>query len=181
MDYWAILWAVLLVIALGVSWFSQLLGLPGNWFIVGLTLLYTLLDVGKVGRLGIEWPVVVLIAALALLGEIVELIAGAYGVKRAGGSRRGAILALVGSLVGGVVGIFVGVPIPVVGSIVAAVLFAGLGALVGAFVGEQWKGRDVNESLTIGTAAFFGRLFGTLGKVLLGSMMVAMVVAALLL
>ena len=125
----------------------------------------------------------VLVVVLALLGELVELVAAAYGVKRAGGSRRGAILALVGSLIGGVVGIFVGgiIPIPVVGSIAGAVLCAGIGALVGAFLGEQWKGRNLDDSLTIGTAAFFGRIFGTLGKVLIGSMMVAVVVAALLL
>ncbi len=76
-------------------------------------------------------------------------------------------------------GIFVGVPVPVVGSIIAAVLFAGLGALIGAVIGERWKGRNFDDSLTIGWAAFFGRLLGTLGKVLIGSTMVAIIVAAL--
>jgi uncharacterized protein YqgC (DUF456 family) len=115
---------------------------------------------------------------LAALGELVEFAAGAVGAAKAGGSRRGAALALVGSLMGGLFGLFVALPVPLVGPIIGALLFGGLGALGGAVLGEQWKGRDLDESLRIGHAAFWGRLFGTLGKVLAGAVMIAVLLVA---
>ena len=85
------------------------------------------------------------------------------------------MLALVGSLVGGVVGMVVGVPIPIIGSLAAAPIFGGLGAMVGAMLGESWLGRDFESSLEIGKAAFVGRMLGTLGKLIVGSVMVVVV------
>ncbi len=76
-------------------------------------------------------------------------------------------------------GIFLGIPIPVLGPIVGALLCAGSGDLVGAMIGEVWAGRTLGESWQIGKVAFWGRLFGTLGKILIGSVMVAVVLAAL--
>ncbi len=102
-------------------------------------------------------------------------------MNRAGGSRRSAVLALVGSLAGGATGVLVGVPIPLVGPLVAAVLFAGLGALAGAMLGESWKGRSLDQSVRVGKAAFWGRLFGTLAKTLIGAVMVVVALAALVL
>ncbi len=58
----------------------------------------------------IGWKVVVALVVLAMLGEILELLAAAGGTARAGGSRRGAALALVGSIIGGLLGVFIGVP-----------------------------------------------------------------------
>ena len=77
------------------------------------------------------------LAALALLGDIIEFLAGALGVKRKGGSKRGALFAIIGSFAGGLVGIFVGIPVPIVGPIIVAFLFASLGALAGAGGGPQ--------------------------------------------
>jgi hypothetical protein len=118
------------------------------------------------------------LVVLAAFGEMIELAAGALGAAQAGGSKRGAFLALLGSMTGGIVGIFVGLPIPLVGPILAAVLFAGLGALGGAVLGETWKGRDWDQSWRAGKGAFWGRLLGTLGKILVGSVMVAVTLAA---
>ena len=174
MDY---VWAVLLVVGSLVCWVLNLIGLPGNWFAVGLCALYAPFG-PSVGRPDMGWTVVIVLAVLALVGEIVELLTAAVGTKQAGGSKRGAVLSLVGSVVGGIVGMFVGVPIPVVGPLIGAVLFAGAGALAGAVLGEQWKGRPMDESLRIGNAAFWGRLLGTLGKTLLGAVMVALTLAA---
>ena len=61
---------------------------------------------------------------MAAAGEAVELAAGSLGVAKAGGSKRGAVLALLGSLLGGVVGLFVGLPIPIVGPLLAGVAMA---------------------------------------------------------
>jgi len=116
---------------------------------------------------------------LAVAGEVVEFLAGALGATRAGGSRRGAVMALGGSLAGGVFGMFAALPIPLVGPLVGAVLFGALGALAGAVLGEQWKGKDLDESLRVGHAAFWGRLLGTLGKALVGAVMVLVVLVTL--
>jgi hypothetical protein len=102
-------------------------------------------------------------------------------MAKAGGSRHGAVLALIGSMIGAVAGVAIGLPIPLVGPLVAALVFGGLGALGGAMIGEQWKGRQLDMSWQIGKAAFWGRLLGTTGKLIIGSVIVAVVAVALVL
>jgi uncharacterized protein YqgC (DUF456 family) len=175
-DY---VWGVLLVLSTLVCWFLNLVGMPGNWFAVGLCALYAHFG-PAVDRMDVGWTTVIVLAVLALVGELVELLAAAVGAKQAGGSKRGAFLSLIGSIVGGIAGMFIGVPIPVIGPLLGALLFAGAGALAGAVLGEQWKGRPMDESLRVGNAAFWGRIFGTLGKTLVGAVMVAVILAAVL-
>lgn len=167
-----------LVLALGVAWFAQLLGLPGNWLIVLAAAAYAWLF-PEDSPLAISWHVVLALAALAVIGELAELAASAMGVAKAGGSRRGVVLAILGSIVGSVVGVIVGLPIPIVGSMVAAIVFGGLGALAGALVAEQSLGRDFDSSLEIGKAAFVGRLLGTVAKIVVCSMMCVVTLAAM--
>ncbi len=173
-----ILAGILFVVVLVLSWFAQLVGLPGNWTIVAVTALYAWLLPGE-HLTAVGWRSVLFLVALAVLGEIVEFAAGAMGVSTAGGSRRGAVLAIVGSLVGGIVGLFVGLPIPIVGSLVSAVLFGGLGALAGAMLGETWKGRDFEASLEVGKAAFVGRILGTVAKMVICTLMVVVALGAM--
>lgn len=174
----ALLVALLLILILSACWAITLFGMPGNWLMVIITAVYAcLVPVGW--RVAVGWKLVLLLVVLAGLGELIELLAGAAGATRAGGSKRGAALALLGSILGAVVGIFVGLPVPLVGSILAALLFAGLGAMAGAIVGEVWAGRDLPRSWRIGKAAFRGRLIGTLAKMIVGGVMVAAVVVAL--
>lgn len=163
---------------LAVGWIMTLLALPGNWLIVAAAAVYAWL-VSDDGRLGLGWQTVAALAVLAVIGELAELLAAARGVRQAGGSRSSAVMALLGSIVGAGVGIFVGVPIPVVGSLVAAIIFAGVGAALGAMAGESMKGRTLTESRDVGWAAFRGRLLGTLAKTLVGSVMVAVALCAL--
>jgi hypothetical protein len=175
-----VFFALLLILVLLACWPLTLFGLPGNWLMAAATAVYAWL-VPAQSRAALGWKTIVALVVLAALGELVEILASALGMAKAGGSRRGALLALAGSVVGGIVGIFVGVPIPVVGSIVAAVLFAGLGAAAGAALGETWARRDAGTSWRIAKLAFWGRLAGTLGKIVLGAVMIVVVVAALVL
>jgi uncharacterized protein YqgC (DUF456 family) len=165
----SVLWALLFVLAVLVFWSLNLLGLPGNWLIAATTLVYAWLTSGPDS--GLRWTVAAIVAGLAILGEFVEFGASAAGVKRVGGSRRGAVFALVGSIVGGIAGLIVGIPIPAVGSVIAALLFAGLGALLGAMFGEITAGRSLAQSWKVGRAAFWARLFGTMTKTLVGAVM----------
>jgi uncharacterized protein YqgC (DUF456 family) len=175
----AVLGALLLVIALAICWCLTLVGLPGNWLMVASAAIYALL-LPPSWRTDIGWWTVALLAVLAVLGEVIEFAAGAWGAARAGGSKRAAVLALLGSIAGGLVGVVVGLPIPVVGPLIAAVLFAACGATAGAVVGETWKGRGLDEGLQVGKSAFWGRLLGTVGKFIVGSVMIVTAVVALL-
>lgn len=174
-----VVWAVLFGILIVILWGTNLVGLPGNWMVVASSILYVWLGPAS-GRCHVAWSVVGALWVLAMIGEGVEFLASAVGAKRAGGSKRAALLAFVFSLLGGIVGLFVGLPIPIIGQVVSAVLFAGIGALVGATLGERWKGRTMDESLQVGQAAFWGRLFGTLGKALVGSIMVVLLIVSLI-
>ena len=170
--------AFLLIVVTAIGWFLQLLGLAGNWLIVVAAALYAWwVPIDE--RLAISTSTLIALLVLAIAGEIVEFVAGAAGVAKVGGSRRSALLALVGSIVGGIVGVFVGLPIPVVGSVAAAILFAAAGAMAGAFIGESWKGRDFDTSLEVGKAAFVGRVLGTLAKTIISSIMIAVIIVAL--
>jgi uncharacterized protein YqgC (DUF456 family) len=175
----SLLFAMLLIVVLLAGWLLTLLGMPGNWLMVVATAIYAYLTRAQ-SHAAVGWKVVALLVVLAALGEVIELMAGATGAARAGGTRRAAILALIGSIGGAIFGIVVGLPIPLAGPIVAALLFAGLGAMAGAILGEMWAGRNLDASWQVGRAAFWGRLLGTLGKLLIGAVMVAIVLAALI-
>ncbi len=177
-----LLFALLLIVVLLAGWLLTLLGMPGNWLMVVATAIYAFLTSAQ-SHAAVGWKVVVLLVVLAALGEVIELMAGATGAARAGGSRRAAILALLGSIGGAMFGIVAGLPVvPILfaGPIIAALLFAGLGAMAGAILGEIWAGRNLDASWQVGRAAFWGRLLGTLGKLLIGAVMVAVVLAALI-
>jgi len=176
-----VIWALLLLLAVIVCWAVNIAGLPGNWIMIGLVAIYAYL-VDDATRTDVGWIVVLILVVLALLGELVEFGAGAVGAKTAGGSKRGAVLSLIGSLIGGVIGVPLGalIPIPVAGVVFGILFFASFGALVGAVLGEQWKGRDLEESMRIGNVAFWSRLAGTLGKVWVGAIMIGVLSAALI-
>ena len=113
--------ALLLFLVVVVLWAINLLGAPGNWLIVAATVVYVVL-MSPEHRLSNSSPVVAGLQPLAILGEVVEFAAGLYGAAKAGSSRRGAALALIGSLAGALIGGLVGLPIPLVGSVIAALI-----------------------------------------------------------
>lgn len=174
-----ILLAILLVAVLLASWLLTVFGMPGNWLMVATTAVYAYFSPAQ-SSLAIGWKAVAVLAVLAGLGEAIELLAGAAGAAKAGGSKRGAALALFGSMVGSVVGVIVGIPIPLIGPIAAALLFAAIGATAGAMLGEAWCGKNLDASWQIGKAAFWGRLIGTMGKLLVGAVMVGFTVVCLI-
>ena len=171
--YWTVA-VVLLFIANCVCWLATIFTLPGNWFIVALAALCAWLFPERPGdELGFTWVSVVILAVMAGLGEVVELVAGAAGAAKQGASRRAMTLSLVGAAIGSFGGAIIGVPIPVIGSLIAAVVGGALGAFAGAYLGEYWKGRLSHERLSISTGAMLGRIAGTIGKLIIGAAMVA--------
>ena len=170
------IWAILLIIVNVVCWCTTFITLPGNWFMVGVTALFAWVVEGEDGQ-GIGWTTVIILIVLAGLGELVELLTGAAGAAKQGGSRRSIALSVVGALVGSIGGAILGlpIPIPIIGSAVGALFGAAMGAFGGAVLGEYWKGRPIERGVEIGRAAFLGRLFGTVGKLGIGVVMIVVV------
>jgi hypothetical protein len=95
------------------------------------------------GEDSVGWSFVGLAGGLATFSVLVDFIAGWWGAKRFGASRKGAI----GALVGGIVGIFFGLPGIVLGPFFGAIAFelidrrpareatrAGVGTLIGGLM-----------------------------------------------
>ena len=171
---------ILLLFVQFACWVLNWLGLPGNWCVLGAAGLYAWLGPTD-STVELGWPALAGLTVLALLGEFGEFAAGAMGAHKAGGSKRAAALAIVGSMVGGIAGMCVSVPVPVpvVAQLVGAFLFGGLGAMIGAILGELWKGRDFDASVEVGKSAFWGRMIGIVIKAIAGLAMLLLTLLCL--
>ena len=129
------------------------LTLPGIWFMFVLSGICMLWQPEI-----IPWRAVVTIAVIGIIAEAVEFFASAVGVKRLGGSKRGALGSIIGTIAGAILGdIFLSV-IPVVGWVVGPIVGGILGAGAGALLVERgvvnmsWK-----DSMKSGGGAAIGR------------------------
>lgn len=162
--------SLLLVILCICAWALNFIALPGNWIVVAAAALFAWLAPHP-NRDGLLWWTVGAVTLLAMLGELIEFAAGAFGAKKLGGSRRGMILAMVAAMIGSIVGAMIGVPVPLIGPLIGAVLGGALGAFAGAYAGESWKGLSQRDAVAVSTAALVGRVLGTVGKILMGMVM----------
>jgi hypothetical protein len=153
------LWATLLIIVNGFWLILNLFSLPGNWLIVITTSLFAWWQwENKV----ISIYTLIAIAVLALMGEIVEFLAGAGGAKKAGAGWLGAIAAIFGAIAGAITGTFV---MPFIGTIIGSCLGAGLAA---AGI-EMVMGKPAKVSIRSGAGASIGRFFGSMAKFAIGA------------
>lgn len=162
-----------------IGWTANILGLPGNWLVVSAAAFaWWWYSDGE--RLHVGLTALVAIVVVAALGELLEFMAGALGASRLGGSRRGTLLAIVGAIAGAITGLFFGalIPIPLLGPLIVSVLLGASGAFAGAVSGERWAGKDWGTSLQIGSAAFWGRLLGTVGKSVCGTAAAGLLIMA---
>lgn len=164
MTYWTA--AVILILLNACSVASNLLLLPGNWIMVGSLCLFLLAAGDPAG--GPDWTTLLIVAGMAVIGELIELLAGSASAAKAGATRRSMVLSLLGSFVLSIAGTFV-IPIPVIGTVLGAVAGAGAGAFLGAWLGEAWAGRDRDQRHQIGKAAMQGRLVGMTIKITIGA------------
>jgi uncharacterized protein len=167
-------WAVLLLLGNGLAWISTAFTLPGNWLIVIFTALYAyFLPEHLAPR--VSWTIVGVVLGLAVLGEVVEFIAGAAGAAQQGGSRKGIVLAIAGAFLGSLAGAAIAAPIPIIGPVLGALGGGAAGAFAGAYLGESGTNRPHAERVAIGKGAFVGRLLGTAGKMVIGILMLVLV------
>ena len=139
--------------------FSIMLNLPGTWLMI---LFAVILEWWKPGLYMFSWTVLFVALGLAVLGEVLEFIMGAAGSRYAGGTKRGAVMAIVGAFVGGILGI--ALPVPIVGTLIGACI----GAFVGSIAGDVWAGQPLSLSIEAGQGAAVGRFWGTIMKLSIG-------------
>lgn len=155
-------YATLMVLLNGVWLLISLAGLPGNWLMIGsATLLWY---VYRGDRDVFHWGTFVAVIAIAAVGEIIELCAGAMGARKFGGTWYGSVGALAGGLIGAVAGTIFLAFIPIIGTIAGAVG----GAFLGATTMEMLSGRQRDESIKAGQGAALGHVTGNLTKFGLG-------------
>jgi uncharacterized protein YqgC (DUF456 family) len=105
------LYATLLTLLNLAFWSSILFGMPGIWLMVLAAVIVEWLQ----PEVSMFSPSTLYVSAgLALLAEILEFLMGAAGARQAGGSKRGAALAIVGGVIGAILG--TALPIPVLGT-----------------------------------------------------------------
>lgn len=104
------------------------------------------------------WGRLAILAALAVLSFLLDLLAGALGARRYGASRWG----VVGAMLGAVVGLFLG-PLGVIA-----------GCVVGAVVGELARGADLAGGVRSGLGALVGFLAGLVADLVLAITMIAL-------
>lgn len=152
-----ILLLVLLHLAVLAGLLAVVLGLSGNFILLGLALLVALLgDFQHLSLFG--WFALL---GFAVLGEVVEAFLGIAAARKFGASRWG----MIGTFIGGILGAAVGTAwIPVLGSLVGAFV----GAFAGAFLGEFIKGQRAGPSARAGTGAFLGRVAASAFKLMIG-------------
>ncbi len=109
-------WSIGLVVVQLVGWVLNFFTLPGNWLMVAAVAVVAWFG-PDASRANLGWPTVAAAVTLACLGEAVEFLASAAWARKAGGSKRAALFAMVGSLIGSLVGVGVGLPIPIFGPV----------------------------------------------------------------
>jgi uncharacterized protein YqgC (DUF456 family) len=162
-------YAVLLTLVNLLCWVGIVFNLPGTWLMV---LFAVLLEWWQPGEFLFSPTILWVAAGLAGLGEVLEFVLGAAGSRQAGGSTRGAALAIVGSIVGGIMG--TALPVPLLGTLLGSCL----GAFIGALLGDLWTGRTLFQSMAAGRGAFVGRLWGTAAKLAVGAVIVVVLAIA---
>ncbi|NIP37840.1 MAG: DUF456 domain-containing protein [Candidatus Dadabacteria bacterium] len=154
--------AVTLYIAFALAGiFCIFIGLPGNFLILitsGLLAWYFGFEVIKIN-------IIILLAVLAVLGEVLEFVIGILGSKRKKASNK----AIAGSVIFSIIGAILFAPV-MFG--LGAIIGAFLGAFFGAFIVELVRFKDAKKAVESGKGAFLGRLGGVLVKTVIGFIMI---------
>jgi len=154
------LWSIILIL-LNTCWLGlAVFGLPGNWLIVISTCLFAW---WRWDDAVFSIYTLIAVAALAVLGELVEFFAGMVGARKAGASWPGSVAALAGAVTGAVLGTFL-IPVPFFGTVLGACLGAGLLAWGLEFA----RGKKMNDSVRYAVGAGVGEFFGITSKFALG-------------
>lgn len=145
---------ILLVLVCLAAVVATAVRLPGTWVIVAAAFVYGWLDGWE--RISVTW--VLVLAGLAAVGELVELILSFLTARRAGATRQAAW----GGLIGGFLGMFfLSVPLPLIGTFIGAIL----GCFAGAAITEIWIHNQIQRGARVGVFSAIGFAVGAAAKV----------------
>ena len=136
----------------------DLVGLFGNWIILGAIVLAALFS----GFDHFGGYTIVVLVVLAIVGELLEALASGVGAAKYGGGKGAIGAALVGTLLGAVLGTPV---FPILGTII--------GACVGAFAAAtlyEWQisNKGFDTATRVGFGAALGKVGGLFAKTFVG-------------
>jgi uncharacterized protein YqgC (DUF456 family) len=157
------LYYILLLVILLFGLFINILTLPGLWVMAGA---YGIYAWATWSRHDVGWPSLVTLLVLATIAEVIELVAGGAGAKKAGATKRAMIAAIIGGILGAAF-LTVMIPIPIIGTIIGVCM----GAALGAGIVELMIRRDLHQAITVGEGAFKGRFMGLVSKLAIGAVM----------
>jgi uncharacterized protein YqgC (DUF456 family) len=153
-----VLIVLIMLAAVVVGMVLAFLTLPGVWFMLAVAVAVELLFPAQTV---FRPATLITLVLVAILGEIIELLASAVGAGKAGGSRKSAVLSVIGAMLGAVAGTVL-IPVPILGTIAGACLGAGLFALFSERLLER---RDWDQSAQVAKGAAMGRLAATFVKI----------------
>lgn len=149
-----ILWIItILIILIGLAG-TIIPALPGTPIIfVGIFIYSFFTGFAKVGIIAL-----IILGVIAVLAQVFDYLAGAYGAKKMGSTKYGVwgsiILGIVGMILGNIIGLVIGI---FLGAVIFEMLFAS---------------KSVNHSLKVGVGSVLGFLGGTAAKVIFGIAMI---------
>lgn len=154
---------IFLLLALAGAVFS-LFGIGGTFLIAAGAILYDVISW--------SWTIPLLtltvIAALAVLGEVLEWLVTTLGSKAKGVSGWGVFGTIAGSIAGG---ILLSPLMPIIGTFLGILL----GAMLGAFLLELIHTRSAGKALVAAKAALLGRALVSLCKLILAGIQIWLV------
>lgn len=146
-----------------------MLSISGTWAVLLAALCARLLP----GGTPIGWGLILGFAVVAAAVEVVEWVAGAWGVQRRGGSRAAGLAAVVGGLAGLVLGSFI--PVPIVGSLIGMTL----GSFALVYAVERRRLKHAGQAAYIAWGAVVSRVAVLVLKLVVTLGMVAWLTAEL--
>lgn len=130
--------------------------LPGTWLLLATAVAYG----WWTGWERIGTTTILILTGMAVVGEVVEILASVVSARRAGATKQAAWGALIGGFVGMLFLSFL-VPIPLIGSMVGAVV----GCFGGALIAELAMKKNLTHGAKVGVFAAVGFAIGTATKV----------------
>lgn len=154
----------LLILASGVI--LNFLSIPGNFIILADSLWYGF----ATGFNRFSFSFLITIFIVALIIELLEYFIIAFGARRFGSTKMGAVAGIIGGIIGSLSGYFFS---PVLGAIIGGLL----GVIIGTVIIELLAGKTLRDAFHAMIGALLGRVGGFTIKVI-GSFAMLVIIAS---
>lgn len=167
-----------LIVVSVAAWIASFYRWPGNWIVLSLAAVSAYFLPQNSSQLGLTWTTVAILASVAMGGELIEYFAGRSAGQAGGVHRRSLVIAMVGGISGALIGSTLTLPIPIVGASLSLLVGVLIGVASGAYLGEVLYSDRTGLARFSVRKAVVTRLLGTIGKLIAGLTMVAILASA---